>query len=280
MKRKDATAPVWLVYARQSIWIDSHIGLMDRMKRRISFSAVVALAGVLAMASACSSPDHPNAPGQSDTTNGWMTPPLVETVERTPSGLILRGQVSPMGRVVLETGGAAAYAATADAKGQFEIRTQPLTVDTVFHVEIRNGQDASPAAYRILASRDPLGPVALIAPGAATQRLDPSGALDAIDSDGSALLASGRGRPGATVTVSVNDSRPISVEVGANGRWKTMLGHVGGGPLTIRINDKTYAYPGAGGSGAGLLEPVAGGWRAAWTVSRASHQTTWFPARS
>jgi len=247
------------------------------MKRRIFAGGMLAL--VTGAVAACSAPERAAAPEPARAA-GWVTPPMIDAVERGPNSLIVRGRAAPQGRVVLRGVGETAYAAGADDQGRVELRIQPPTVDTLFVVETRNGQDAAPAPYRMLASRDPAGPIALLAAGAPTRRLDRAGALDVIDSDGRALLASGRAQPGTAVSVSVGSGAATQVLAGEDGRWSLMLAAPGGAAADVTVAGRLYRYPGPGtATSEGLtLEPVESGWRASWGLSPASRQSSWFPA--
>lgn len=244
------------------------------MKRRIFTSSVLAL-GLIGPG--CSAPERV-APPPPAGTSGWVAPPMIETVERRRAGLLVRGRMAPLGRIVLRGPGNTAYAAGADDQGRFELRVAPPAADALFVVEARIGQDAAPSPYRMLASLDPAGPIALLAPGAPSRRLDPAGALDVVDSDGRALLASGRARPGTAVTISVGGGGVTQARAGADGRWTLMLAAPGDAPTDIVVAGRRYGYPGSGPAGDGLVvERLEGGWRSSWSLSSASRQTSWFP---
>jgi hypothetical protein len=253
------------------------------MKRRIFTGGMLAL--VMGVAG-CSEPEGGAAreaasePGPgSDRAGSWVTPPTIDSVERSPSSLMVRGHAAPLGRVVLRGAGETAYAAGADDRGRVELRIQPPTADTLFVVETRDGQDTAPAPQRLLVSRDPAGPVALLAAGTPTRRLDRAGALDVIDSDGRALLASGRAAPGAMVSVAVGGGAATEALTADDGRWSLMLAAAGGAAVDVTVAGRTYRYPGPGlaPTEGFLLEAVEGGWRASWRLSPGSRQSSWFP---
>ncbi len=246
------------------------------MKRRIFTGGMLAL---VIGAAGCSAPEGLTAP-EPARSGGWVTPPMIDSVARGPTSLIVRGRAAPMGRVVLRGAGETAYAAGADDQGRVELRIQPPAVDTLFVVETRNGQDAAPAPQRLLVSRDPAGPIALLAAGAPTRRLDRDGALDVVDSDGRALLASGRAAPGTSVSVAVGGGAATEALTGDDGRWSLMLAASGGAPVDITVAGRRYRYPGPGAAPTEgfALEAVEGGWRASRRLSPASRQSSWFPA--
>jgi hypothetical protein len=257
------------------------------MKRRIFAIGMTALSVVAIVAlgsvGACSRAREGRAPGPQDGAgSGWVTPPQIDSAARTASGLSVRGRAAPQGRVVLRAAGGTAYAVGADANGRFDLEVRAPVNDTLFMVETQNGQDASPAPYQMLVSRDPAGPTALLGPGAPTRRLDRAGPLDVVDSDGHALLASGRAAPGSTVAVSVAGRDPVQAHVRPDGRWSLNLTTEGAGPAEIVVAGRRYAYPGpALGSGSGGALAVVSnpqGWSVSWPVAPRSRQGSWFPA--
>ena len=252
------------------------------MKRRIFVGGIVAL--ITGIAAACSAPERaaaPEAASGADRVGGWVTTPLIDSVERGPGNLIVQGSAAPLGRVVLRGAGETAYAAGADDRGRVELRIQPPAADTLFVVETRTGQDAAPAPQRLLVAKDPAGPIALLAAGAPTRRLDPAGALDVIDGDGEALVASGRAAPGTKVSVLVGGAAAIETLVGKDGRWSLLLDAPGGAATDVTVGGRLYRYPGSGPaiSDGFALEAVQGGFRASWRLSAASQQSSWFPNR-
>ena len=245
------------------------------MKRRIFTQATLT---TLLLAAGCSAPDRTTAP-QPTRTAGWVTPPMIESAHRTVSGLTINGRATPLGRVVLRGAGETAYATGADPQGRFQLRIQAPAADTLFVVEAMEGQEASPAPYRLFASRDPQGPIALLAAGAPTRRLDPGGVLDVIDSDGGALAASGRATPGRMVPVAVAGRPAIQARTGSDGRWSVVLDSTASTAAAVMVGDRTYAYPGPEGGGSGLVvQRTPGGWRLSWPLSPQSRQSSWFPS--
>jgi len=72
------------------------------MKRRIFAGGIVAL--ITGIAAGCSGPERaatPEAAAGSARAGGWVTPPLIDSVERGPNALIVQGSAAPLGRVVL-----------------------------------------------------------------------------------------------------------------------------------------------------------------------------------
>ncbi len=251
------------------------------MKRRIFVIGMTTLS-VLGGAGACSRAPEGGAP-QTQAGSDWVTPPQIDSVERTGAGLLVRGRAAPGGRVVLRAAGGVAYAVGADAGGHFDLQVRAPANDTLFLVETQAGQDAAPAPYQMLVSRDPAGPTALLGGGGPTKRLDRAGPLDVVDSDGHALLASGRATPGTTVQVSVAGRDPVPARVAGDGRWSLMLTNEGAGGAEIVVGGRRYAYPGpvsgSGGGGDGLaMVSNPQGWSVSWPVPPRSRQSSWFPA--
>ncbi len=241
------------------------------MKRSIvMLGAVTLLAGI----PACRAPDGPAASAASDE-QGWITPPRVETAVRDKDSLVLTGRTDPDGRVVLRAAGGVAYAVGADDAGRFEVRIAVPTTDTLFDVESQQGQIATPAPARLLIAADPKGPIALLAAGAPTRRLDQAGPLDVIDMDGEALLASGRTTPSASVTVDT-EGRRFTTVADARGRWALNLppqvaSLTVGGRLYENLANVTQTME------APKLERSGRGWLLSWQSNDGASQTSWFP---
>jgi hypothetical protein len=189
---------------------------------------------------------------------------------------MLTGHADPGGRVVLRATGGVAYAVGADEAGRFQVRIAAPATDTLFDVQSQQGQQAQPAPTRLLVTADPAGPVALVALGQASRRLDTAGTVDAIDSDGRARLVSGRAAPDAEVAV-VAGGQALSIPTDAEGRWTLSL-PAGSGPLAVDgsvVLDPGAATPPTDGVS---VERLAGGWRLGWRASDGAGQSSWFPA--
>lgn len=208
----------------------------------------------------------------------WITPPVIERVDRTATSLTVRGRAAPSGRVVLR-GGEAAYAASADETGRFQIRIRPPATDSFMSVEVQTGQTAVPAPYRLLISHDIRAPIAMISAGAATVRLDPGAGLDAVDSDGRAWVASGRSVPDQAVALAVAGSTSRSVMAGRDGRWTAALPGSSGSSPALSVDGRRYSLPVLNGGTLDRLVQTSDGWALTWQLSPAATRTTWFPAR-
>lgn len=258
------------------------------MERRITLSLYsVAAAAVLMSLGACSpagdrAPDRVDAPRPT----GWVAPPRIESVSHSRSGLIVQGVAEPGGRVVLRGQGADAFAAVADETGRFSLRMTSPVGDALFTPEIQVGEDATAGQERLLILQQ--GPVAVVAGGEATRRLDDAPALGAVDSDGHALLVSGWAAPNASVTVGVG-GRTQQVGADSTGHWRVMIN--GAEAMTIRVGGRDFAYPGAAQGGGFSVTPAGEGVLVTWPPIAAystdaaqarpaeARQSSWLPIK-
>jgi hypothetical protein len=249
------------------------------MKRPIAsrlsatLAAGVPMLGALLVA-ACGEPVQPEAEAAPDT--GWVMPPEIDAAAASGRELIVRGQAAPLGRVVVSGAGGLAYAVGADTEGRFELRVPRPAHDTLFVVEARVGQEGFPAPYRLLIGADPGAPIALLAIGAPTRRLDAGPGLDAVDTDGRGAMVSGRAAANAEVVVGGSVERRVRAD--ETGRWR--LAGSGDGAAPIRVAGVSYApAPGAAATPE-TLERAGAGWRIAWSSPGGGRQWTWFPDRT
>lgn len=242
------------------------------MKRPIALGlTVVAMSAV----SACG--DRPAPEARTDPVpDTWVTPPQIDTVTGTGSGLSVRGSAAPLGRVVVAQQGGQAYAVAADAEGRFELRIPRPRQDTLYVVEARAGQLSYPAPYRLLVAGDPAGPSALLSIGAPTVRLDPGPSLDAVDSDGRAAVLSGRAPPESVVEVAAGPGPALGVV--SNGRWNVTV--AGGVVEPLEVDGIGYTPPSGMPSADGVLVRAGRGWQIRWEGAGGARQSTWFPDRA
>lgn len=238
------------------------------MKRPIASTLAVlaAMAG-----SACSDQTAPAA--ETTQESGWVMPPEIDGVASSGGELIVRGQASPLGRVVVSGAGDLAYAVGADAEGRFELRVPRPAHDMLFLVEARVGQAGFPAPYRLLIGADPSSPIALLAIGAPTQRLDAGSGLDAVDTDGRAAFVSGRAPSGTEVVIAGDVQRTVRAD--AQGRWR--LAGSGDGSSRITVDGTAYAPAPGGAATPDTLRRSGAGWSIAWSSPGGGRQSTWFP---
>ena len=246
------------------------------MKRRISIAIVAALAAAGAMLSACSRGDGGVAgPAGAEKASPWVRPPLIDGVTRDGGVLIVRGAADPDARVVLRAPDVAAVAVNADAAGRFELRLPPLYGDIRLTPEVQVGEDAAVSPEALVVIQGGAGPIALIAAGQPTIRLDGRGVLDAVDSDGSTLMISGpAGHKPPVVAVG---GVAASVAPSSRGRWRAMAGRAGS--VEIVVDGQAFDYPGDAGEGGFSIARAGQGWRINWPVQPNGHQSAWLPDR-
>ena len=227
----------------------------------------------LALLAACSGERPDPASASVETVSAWSTPPRVEAVARTASGLTVSGRAAPGARVVLRGADGTAFAASADDSGRFDIRMSAPAGDILMTPETQTGQDAAPAPERLLILAGGQGPIAMLAPGVAARRLDGAGALGAVDSDGQMLALSGRGAAGQPVRITL-DGRPTAVATAdAEGRWSAVVGP-SAGAARLGVGASLYDYPGPGGATPDATR-AGQGWRVTWQVPAGGRQSTW-----
>lgn len=237
-----------------------------------------AILSLAALAAAACTPDPPErSGGDAEASREWARPPLIESVGRAAQDLTVSGLADPEARVVLRGDAGAAFAATADSRGRFEIRVPRPAGHLLLRPETQVGQDAAPSPDRLLILDGGSGPVAVLRAGGPTRRLDPAPALGAIDGDGRMRLASGRAAAGTAVIEVQSGEEMIRVAPGETGRWSVIL-PARGGPDSIRVNGREFVWPGeAAGAGPLRVERLESGWRIRWTGPGAARQTTWLP---
>ena len=244
------------------------------MKRPIASTLSATLAVLAALTiSACGEQAQPAAETAQE--SGWVMPPEIDAVASSGRELIGHGQAAPLGRVVVSGAGDLAYAVGADAEGRFELRVPRPAYDTLFLVEARVGQAGFPAPYRLLIGADPSAPIALLAIGAPTQRLDPGSGLDAVDTDGRAAFVSGRAAPRGAVVLEGSVQRTVTADEA--GRWR--LAGSGDGSTPVTIDGRAYAPAPGGTTTAETLQRAGAGWSIAWSSPGGGRQATWFPDR-
>ncbi|RZJ83980.1 MAG: hypothetical protein EON88_27900 [Brevundimonas sp.] len=245
------------------------------MKRPIALTTALGAALCLTLA-ACGRGDA-EADAKGVEPDAWPSPPAVRAVLLDGRTLVIRGVSSPGGRVVLRQAAGEGFAVTADDQGRFEIRLPRPAGDLILAPELQIGQDAAEAPQTLVVLGQGAGPVALLRPGQAAQRLNGGGALGAVDSDGAVLVAGGRAPAGSTVQIEAG-GRSLQVVADAAGQWTGMLG-TATGPQRIVIDGRGYDYPGAvSTSGGAPVSMRAGqGWRIVWSLPGGAGQSTWLP---
>ena len=245
------------------------------MKRRIIASVTVS-AILVAVLSACSRDGQGAArPVDASAASAWVRPPHIETATRDGGTVVLRGWAGPDARVVLRGGDGAAVAVGADATGRFELRVPATPGDVRLTPEVQVGEDAAPSPETLVLIRGGSGPIVLVAAGEPTVRLDGRGALDAVDSDGSTVIVSGRSS-GAPPTVLIDGVR-AAVAAGAGGAWRATA--ASGAPAAIDVGGARFAFPGFGAQSDFKPVRAGAGWRLTWPTGPSGRQTVWLPDR-
>jgi len=240
--------------------------------------AILSMVAMAALAAAC----RPNSPEQSGeeeagASREWARPPVIQSVVRSGADLTISGVADPDARVVLRGDAGAAFAATADPRGRFEVRVPRPAGHLLLRPETQVGQDAAPSPDRLLVLEAGQGPVAILRAGGPTRRLDPAPALGAIDGDGRMRLASGRAAPGTEQIEVQSGGETIQVAPDEAGRWSVIL-PARGGPDPIRVNGREFVWPGeAAGVEPFAVERLEGGWRIGWSGHGAARQSSWLP---
>ena len=239
--------------------------------------AILSLVAAAALAAACT-PNPPERPaGEAEASREWTRPPVIDSVAPSGADLTVSGVADPEARVVLRGDAGAAFAATADSRGRFEVRVPRPAGHLLLRPETQVGQDAAPSPDRLLILDAGRGPVAILRAGGATRRLDPAPALGAIDGDGRMRLASGSAAAGTERIEVQSGGETIQVAPDETGRWSVIL-PARGGPDPIRVNGRDFVWAGeAAGAEPLAVERLDGGWRIGWTGPGAARQTTWLP---
>jgi hypothetical protein len=244
------------------------------MKRRI----VVAWVGAMLALSGCSAPVERAKGEEAVQDGGWTVAPRIRAVERQGAGLVVRGDASPGARVVLRGDQDAAFAAGADASGRFELRVAALPSAMLLTPEVQVGQFPASGPEQLILAGEGAGVAALLIEGGASRRLSAGPALDSVDGDGRGLIVSGRSRSGVRVTVSADGGDRLEAVADAAGRWTAALPNVGDRPVTITVDEASFAYPGpAPATEVGLIVRSGSGWRLTRQLSTSARQTSWFP---
>lgn len=249
------------------------------MKRSICVNILVGLTLTSGLTlSACSREGAAQGPAAPQATSEWTATPAIATVTRTARGLQVSGVTEPQGRVVLRSTDDRAYGTGSDQNGRFSLAMPAPAGDALFSIEGQRGELTGLAPQVLLVAANPAGPAVLLAEGAPSRRLDVAGPLDTIDSDGRAVIASGRAAAGTQVEISVEGRAPFPALAGADGRWSALLSSSGAGAMSVTVGGRRYDYPGPGDAAQPLLAPSGAGWRATRRLGEASWQSAWLPA--
>lgn len=214
--------------------------------------------------------------------SGWIMPPSVTGLRRDGAELVVSGQADPGGRVVLRTPAGQAYAAVADAEGQFEVRLTAVD-GLVLTPEAQLGQDTVPAPGRLIVLDAARGSAVILSPGGASRRLGEAPPLSSVDHDGRAVILSGRASPGTNVRVEVPGRGPIQVQADSTGQWR--VGFDGSPPADVRIEGQDFAIPPLSVDRNDATAPDISrderedGFVLRWQAPDGAPQTSWLPRR-
>jgi hypothetical protein len=245
------------------------------MKRQITATVVLAATLVAAAAGCSKQGDSAAKAVDAPAASVWVQPPHVEAAMRDGAGVVVRGRAGPDARVVLRGADGAAVAVAADAAGRFELRVPAGTGDIRLTPEVQVGEDAAPSPETLVLVQAGRGPLFLIASGEPTRRLDGRGALDAVDSDGAAVILSGR-TAGGPPNVLIDGARTVVMQ-GTAGAWRATA--PGGGAVVIEVDGVRFAFPGFGSQSDFTPVRAGDGWRLTWPTGTSGRQTVWLPDR-
>ena len=238
---------------------------------------IVALAMVMSAMTGCGQDPQGRAVADPQA-EGWVEAPVIDKATREAEGLRVSGRAAAGSRIVLRGDLGTAFAIGTGDDGRFDLLVPSPDADTLYVLEVQAGEDAVPAAARLLVSGDAAGPVALISPGSPTKRLDPGVGLDVVDSDGRTRIASGRAAAGQRVVIQVDAAEPVTVAADAEGRWTLNLGAIGAPSSSLIVDGVARVYPGEPGPEAPInrLMPSGRGTVLRWQISDTAQQSSWF----
>jgi hypothetical protein len=239
--------------------------MAQTMKRRIALCFLLPM-----FAGACG--EQAASPREASLSEAaWVTPPGLKDVEIEGTSLTLAGTASPSGRVVVSDPDGSQFAVAADGDGTFTLGMPMPTAATLYRLEVQSGQVRYPAPGRLFVAGTSGGPIAFVIAGSATRRFDAVSPLDAVDSDGTTSILSGRANAGTTIRVETDIARDIPV--GPDGRWAAVTV---GAPARLRVGGQDFA-PLLTLAGSDGLSLTPGGWRLVWTAPGGGRQVTWLP---
>lgn len=213
-------------------------------------------------------------------TSGWAAPPVISDVSPSADGVHVTGRAGPGDRIRLTAPEGAAYGATADAAGQFELDLPPSTAPRLFQASILHAGGITPAGGWLFLAPGNAPPGALLRPGAGAQVFEPRALIEAVDYDGGGALVSGRAAPGAEVRVSLDGSPAGAGLADADGRYVVRVPTVSPGAHVIRAAAATGGAAvtvdlAAPADGAFSAARNADGWRIVWPLPGGGVQATW-----
>jgi hypothetical protein len=209
----------------------------------------------------------------------WRRAPRVREVVATPAGWAVRGEAAPRARVALGIG-ADAFAASADARGAFEIIVPPAVQARRLSLQTRQGQAVARApAVLLLPPAGLAAPPLLAAPGQASRVFADARLLEAVDADADPLGRIVSGTAGTDAEVGLEPGARTLI-ADAAGRWTGAA--PGEGPVTVRGEGRavtvTPGFPVLEPGRDARIEAIGAGWGYAWRLPDGLVRAAWVPA--
>jgi hypothetical protein len=224
---------------------------------------------------------------------GYLPPPRLVSVSRSPTALMLMGSAAPDAEVELTAPEGDALGAAASRTGAWRLTLPAVVRPRMFAMAARLNDPGSKArqvhsegALILLPRSGP--PALLVRAGAgaevfATPTVRPT--LDALDYDpGGFAAAAGRARPGAVVRLMMDGVLAGAGQADAGGRYSILAanGRLPFGPHTALVQAKdgqderrfTIEPPGPTLTTNYKVDPTPEGWRLEWAIPGGGIQTT------
>lgn len=244
------------------------------MKRSLHFKAVAMIGAVMVLPlTACGSGSAERKPQDAETTS-WPQPPSVTEVVWNGNLAGVSGVAAPSARVVFSGEAGEAYAVTADDEGQFLLWIEVPQGGLMLHPRIQIGQTGVEGQGVMFLASHPKPVVAILFAGEGAYRLDGNRPLDAVDSDGEAMIVTGRFAPGHRTHILVG-GQSIPVTANEDGRWAVVT-TTGPGPVDMVLDGVPYRFAGTG-SASDVVSHTESGWTIRREWREGAVQTTWLP---
>lgn len=245
------------------------------MKRYLHVKSVaVAMAVLVLPLVACGQGSTERKPQGSEASD-WPQPPSVSEVVWRGNLAGVSGVAAPSARVVFGGEGGEAYAVTADAQGQFMLWIEVPEGGLLLYPRVQVGQVGVEGQGVMFLARQPEPVAAILFAGEGAYRLGHNGALDAVDTDGEALIVSGHLTSERPVSLLVN-GQSIPVIANDDGRW-AVVANSGSGSVSIAVDGKPYRFTDLP-DGPAVRVYTESGWFIRRDLGGEAVQTTWLPA--
>lgn len=244
------------------------------MKRYLHLKSVATAVMMLALPLAGCGSDAGERNPQGEASVGWPQPPSVSNVAWNGNLAGLSGVAAPSARVVFSGERGEAYAVTADQEGHFKLWIEVPQSGLLLNPRVQVGQVGVEGQGVLFLASDPKPVAAILFSGEGAYRLDGNGPLDSVDSDGSAMIITGRKTSDRAISLNVGGQN-IPVVANEDGRW-AVVATSGSGPVNIVLDGVTYRFE----VSAKQAEPrfhSESGWVIRRNVGGEAVQTTWLP---